>query len=161
MRAAARFAIVALAQLFGFAATAEPIHLKLAFYESLDTAAYLYGIKPFVDSVSAEGKDLVTIEVYFDGELGRALAEQPRLVMDGTADIAFVIPGQTPYRFPDNKLLELPGLFRDLREGTTVYTRLVASGKLRGYENYFVIGAYTTGLNLIHRRIPIGSLDAL
>ena len=161
MRAAARFAVVALAQLFGFAATAEPIHLKLAFYESLDTAAYLYGIKPFVDSVSAEGKDLVTIEVYFDGELGRALAEQPRLVMDGTADIAFVIPGQTPYRFPDNKLLELPGLFRDPREGTTVYTRLVASGKLRGYENFFVIGAYTTGLNLIHSRSPIGSLDAL
>jgi TRAP-type C4-dicarboxylate transport system substrate-binding protein len=155
------FASLLFAQLFSLAAAAQPVHLKLAFYESLDTAVYLYGIKPFVDSVNAEGKDLVTIDVYFDGALGRPLAEQPRLVLDGTADFAFVIPGQTPYRFPDNKLLELPGLFRDLREGTTVYTRLVAAGKLRGYENFLVIGAYTTGLNFIHSRIPIGSLEAL
>jgi TRAP-type C4-dicarboxylate transport system substrate-binding protein len=161
MKKACGLLFLALAQLFSLAAAAQPVHLKLAFYESLDTAVYLYGIKPFVDSVNAEGKDLVTIDVYFDGVLGRALAEQPKLVLDGVADIAFVIPGQTPYRFPDNKLLELPGLFRNLREGTTVYTRLVAAGKLRGYESFFVVGAYTTGLNFIHSRKPVASLEAL
>jgi TRAP-type C4-dicarboxylate transport system substrate-binding protein len=158
-KAATRFGALVVAQLLAFAAVAEPIHLKLAFYESRDTAVYLYGIKPFVDSVNADG--LLAIDVHADGALGRGLAEQPRLVLDGTADIAFVIPGQTPYRFPDNRLLELPGLFRNLGEGTLAYTRLVAAGKLRGYENYFVIGAYTTGANTIHSRRPIDSLGAL
>ena len=152
---------IAIAQSLAAAAVAQPVHLKLAFYESLDTAVYLYGIKPFVDSVNTEGKEIVQIDVFPDGALGAALAEQPRLELDGAADIAFVIPGQTPYRFPDNRLLELPGLFRDLREGTLAYTHLVAAGKLRGYENYFVIGAYTTSANTIHSRKPIDSLSAL
>ena len=160
-KAVPRLAALALAQLLATAAMAQPIHLKLAFYESRETAVYLYGIKPFVDSVNTEGQGLVSIDVYSDGVLGPALAEQPRLVLDGAVDIAFVVPGQTPYRFPDNNMLELPGVFRDVREGTLVYTRLVAAGKLRGYENLFVIGAYTTGPNFIHSRKSINSLEQL
>ena len=160
-KATIQFATLLAAQLLAFGALAEPIHLKLAFYEERHTAVYMYGIKPFVDSINADGQGLVAIDVYTDGALGRGLAEQPRLVLEGSADIAFVIPGQTPYRFPDNKLLELPGLFRDLREGTLAYTRLVAAGKLRGYDNFFVIGAYTTGPNFIHSRRPIDSLAEL
>ena len=152
---------LAIAQLLAIAAMAQPARLKLAFYQDQDTAVYQYAIKPFVDSINAEGMGLLAIDVYPDGKLGAALAEQPRLVLDGAADIAFVIPGQTPYRFPDNKLLELPGLFHDLREGTFAYTRLVGAGKLRGYENFFVIGAYTTSANTIHSRRPIASLEAL
>lgn len=154
-------AVAAAIALPAVSAAAEPIHLKLAFYQDQDTAVYRYVIKPLVDAVNAEGPGLLVIDVYADGVLGPVLAEQPRLVLDGTADIAFVIPGQTPYRFPDNKLLELPGLFHDLREGTFAYTHLAAAGKLRGYENFFVIGAFTTGLNYIHSRKPIGSLEAL
>jgi TRAP-type C4-dicarboxylate transport system substrate-binding protein len=160
-KAVIRLAALVAAQLLAFAVLAEPIHLKLAFYQDRDTAVYRYAIKPFVDSVNAEAQGLLAIDVYAEGALGPGLAEQPRLVLDGTADIAFIVPGQTPYRFPDNKLLELPGLFRDLREGTLTYTRLVAAGKLRGYEDFFTIGAYTTGLNFIHSRKPIESLEAL
>lgn len=143
------------------AVAAQPIHLKLAFYESDDTAVYLYGIKPFVDGVNAEGKGQIAIDVYTDGKLGAALAEQPQIVLSGAADITFIIPGQTAYRFPDNTLLELPGLFHDLREATLTYTRLVATDALRGYQNFHVIGAYTTRPNTIHSRKPIDSLSAL
>ena len=160
-RAAAWLAPMLIAQALATTVTAQTVHLTLAFYQDRDTAVYLYAIKPFVDAVNAEGQGLVAVDVYAEGALGGGLAEQPRLVLDGTADIAFVIPGQTPYRFPDNKLLELPGLFHDLNEGTLTYTRLIAAGKLRGYENFFVIGAYTTGPNFIHSRRPIDSIEAL
>jgi TRAP-type C4-dicarboxylate transport system substrate-binding protein len=142
-----------------FATAAEPIHLNLSFYESEHTAAYQYGIKPFVDAVNGEGRGRLYIEVHAEGALGAGLAGQPRLVLDGVADIAFVIPGQTPYRFPDNELLELPGLFRSVQEGTLTYTHLIAKGALRGYDNFFVIGAYTTSPNAIHSRRPTRSLD--
>ena len=89
------------------------------------------------------------------------LAEQPRLVLNGVTDIAWIVPGQTPYRFPDNELLELPGLFRDTREGTLSYTRLVAAKALRGYDNFFVIGAYTSDPTIIHSRKPIELLASL
>ena len=155
------FALAAAMTLLCPFAVAQPIQLKLAYFGSEDTTLYQAGIKPFMDAVNAEGKDLLVIKAYSNGALGKALAEQPKLVLDGTADIAWVIPGQTPYRFPDNQVLELPGQFRDLREGTLVYTRLIAANALRGYEDYFVIGAYTGNPTIIHSREPIGSLAAL
>ena len=142
-------------------ARAEPIQLKLAFFGSEQALTYVSGIKPFVDGVNAEGQGILTIQVYSGGALGKAIADQPQLVIDGVADIAYVIPGQTPYRFPDNGLLEQPGLFRDAREGTLVYTRLIAAGALRGYQDFFVIGAYTAAPNVIHSREPIPSLASI
>jgi TRAP-type C4-dicarboxylate transport system substrate-binding protein len=161
IKAVARVCAVAIALLLPFAAAAEPIQLKLAFFGSDQTDTYLYGVKPFVDAVNAEGKGLLAIKVYPNGALGKAVAEQPGLVQDGVADIAWVVPGQTPYRFPDNELLEMPGLFRDAREGTLAYTRLIAAKALRGYQDFFVIGAYTSAPSIIHSRKPIESLAAL
>lgn len=159
---AARAALLATAlPLSSLAASAAPIELKLAFFPPERTEIYEAAIKPFVDAVNAEGKDLLTIKVYPNGALGKAVAEQPQMVLDGIADIGWVIPGQTPYRFPDNQLLEMPGLFRDTREGTLVYTRLVAAKALRGYERFVVIGAFTSDPTFIHSREPIGSLADL
>jgi len=142
------------------AAGAQPLRLKLSFFTSDQTTIYVGGIKPFVDAVNAEGNGLVSIEVHDDAAMG-PLAEQPRLVLNDVADIAWVVPGQTPYRFPDTELLAMPGLFRDAREGTLVYTRLIAANALRGYQDYFVVGAYTSDPTFIHSRKPIGSLAAI
>ena len=144
-----------LALLPSFATSAAAVELKLSFFTSEKGDTYRYGVKPFVDAVNAEGKGLVTIKVYPDGALGKSLAEQPSMVLEGVADIAWIVPGQTPYRFPDNQLLELPGLFHDVREGTLVYTRLIADNALRGYQDYVVIGAYTSAPSVIHSRKPI------
>ena len=151
----------ALLTLLPFAAAAEPIQLTFSFFASEHTETYEHGVKPFVDAVNAEGKGILAIKVYPDGALGRALAEQPGMVLEGVADIAWVVPGQTPYRFPDNQLLELPGLFRDAREGTLAYTQLIAAKALRGYQDFYVIGAFTSDPSIIHSRKPIGSLSAL
>jgi TRAP-type C4-dicarboxylate transport system substrate-binding protein len=166
-RGCAKFAVTQIATLTGALllsdciAKAEPIELKLSFFASANTDTFRAGIKPFVDGINSEGEGVLRIKVFADGALGRTLAEQPTMILDGTADIAWVVPGQTPYRFPDNELLELPGLFRDAREGTLVYTRLIAAGALRGYRDYFVIGAYASAPSLIHGRKPIESLTAL
>ncbi len=152
---------VAMALLWSCAATAEPIQLKFAFFPSEKTKIYDSAVKPFVDAVNSEGKGIVAIEVYPDGKLGKAVAEQPGLVLDGVADIAWVVPGQTPYRFPDNELFELPGHFRDAREGTLAYTRLIAANALRGYKDFFVIGAFMAAPTLIHSRKPIESLASI
>jgi TRAP-type C4-dicarboxylate transport system substrate-binding protein len=155
-----RSAVVALA-LLPVAAAAEPIKLKLAFFSSDRANVYLAAIKPFVDAVNAEAKGLIAIEVHFSGALGKAQAEQAQLVLDGKADIAFVTPGLTADRFPDNAVIELPGLYRDMREATLVYTRLTAADALRGYEDFFVIGAFASEPQSIHTRQRVTSLDDL
>ena len=142
-------------------ASAAPIELKLAFFASEKSDTFRYGVKPFVDAVNAEGKGVLVIKVYPNGALGKALAEQPNIVQEGVADIAWVVPGQTPYRFRDNALLELPGLFHDVREGALTFTRMIAAKALGGYESFFVIGACTAAPTIIHSRKPIGSLADL
>jgi TRAP-type C4-dicarboxylate transport system substrate-binding protein len=141
-------------------ANAAPITLKLAFFSSGRSTTYLASVKPFVDAVKAEGKGLVEIVLYSGGVLGREIARQPQVVLDGEADIAFVVPGYLPERFSDNSLVELPGLFRNTREGTEIYTRLIAQNALKGYEDFVVIGAYITEPS-IHSRTPINSIDDL
>jgi TRAP-type C4-dicarboxylate transport system substrate-binding protein len=140
---------------------AEPITLKLAFFSSDRSLTYRGAIEPFIEAVNAEGKGLIKIDLYSGGILGKEIAQQPQVVLDGAADIAFVVPGYTPDRFPDNSVLELPGLLPDIREGTLVYTQLIAANALKGYEEFFVIGAFVTEPESIHSRAPIISVDDL
>lgn len=155
-----RGAVIALA-LLPAAAAAEPIKLKLAFYTSDRASVYHAAVKPFVDAVNAEAKGLVEIEVFFSGALGKSQAQQPQLVLDGGADMAFVIPGMALDRFADNAVIELPGLYRSLREATLTYTRLIAANRLNGYDEFFVIGAYGSELESVHARPPVTSLASL
>jgi TRAP-type C4-dicarboxylate transport system substrate-binding protein len=138
--------------------SAEPIKLKLSLVTSDRALIYLGGVKPFVDAVNAEAKGLLEIEVYFSGELGKEPAQQAQMVADGVADLAFIFPGYSPERFSDDTVIELPGLFQDTREASMAYTRLIAAGALKGYEDFYVIGAYTSPLESIHSRRPIASI---
>jgi TRAP-type C4-dicarboxylate transport system substrate-binding protein len=141
------------------AAQAEPIRLKLAFFASDRSTIYMAGIKPFVDAVNAEANGVIEIQLYPNGALGKEIALQPKMVLDGIADLAFIVPGYTPELFPDNTILELPGLFLNGREGTQVYTRLIAERALKGYRGLLVIGAYVTEPETIHGRMSISSIE--
>src|ERR1700693_6290113 len=87
-----RIAATAIALLLPFAVAAEPITLKLAFLWSDRSLVYSAAVEPFVTAINKEGKGLLEIEVYFSGALGKKENEQPQLVLDGTADIAFIVP---------------------------------------------------------------------
>jgi TRAP-type C4-dicarboxylate transport system substrate-binding protein len=147
--------------LFSSAAAAEPIKLKLAFTTSDRSDLYLYAIKPFVDAVNTEANGLIKIEVYFSGVIGGSGPLQPQLVFDGVADMAWIVSGQLQLRFPDDAVLELPGLFHDAREITLCYTSLIHANALRGYEDFFVIGAFSSGPGNIHSRKRLTSLSDL
>jgi TRAP-type C4-dicarboxylate transport system substrate-binding protein len=153
--------IVALALLLPTAAVADPINLKLSFFTSDQSVAYKAAVKPFVDTVNQEGKDFLHVEVYLSGTLGKVQSELPQLVLDGKADIAFIVPGQNPARFRDTAAIEMPGLFHDAREASLVYTRLIRDNALPGYDEYFVIGAYGTAPETINSRKKLTSFAEL
>ncbi len=114
-----------------------------------------------MDAVNAEAKGLLEIEVYFSGALGKSPTQQPQLVRDGVAELAYIIPGYTADQFPDNAVIELPGLFRDQQEASLVFTRLIAARALKGYDDFVVINAFTAEPHSIHTRRPVASLADL
>lgn len=156
-RAVAAASIVLLPSL----AAADPINLKLSFFTSDRSQIYQYSVKPFVDAVNSEGAGLVHIEVYFSGAISGDLSQQPQLAADGTADLAFIIPGRTPDRFHDTSVLELPGLFRDTREASRVFTELARDGTLSGYDYFYVVEGEVSGPESIHSRKPVASIADL
>jgi TRAP-type C4-dicarboxylate transport system substrate-binding protein len=159
--AAMRTTPLLIALLLPLAATAEPIKLKFSFFTSDRSYIYQNSIKPFVDTVNKEGKGLVEIQVYFSGSISSVQADQPQLVTDGIADFALIVPGRTPQQFSDTAVMELPGLYRDQREASLVFTRLTEAGALKGYENFLVVGAFVADTESIHTRKPVASIDDL
>jgi TRAP-type C4-dicarboxylate transport system substrate-binding protein len=156
----ARCATVALV-LLPFAALGEPIKLKLAYYSSDQARSYTMAVKAFVEAVNADEAGGLAIETYPGGVLGKDSTQQAQLVRDGVADMAYVVLGTVAGQFRDHAVMELPGLFRDMREATAVNTRLVASEIMQGYEDFFVMVSLATEPEGIHTRVPIASLDDL
>jgi TRAP-type C4-dicarboxylate transport system substrate-binding protein len=153
-------AVIALAAL-PLTAKADPVKLKLAMFSSDTEMTWVTTIKPWMDAVNAAGKGVIEIDGYPNGALGRSLPQQSQIVLNGVADAAFVVPGVTPGRFPDNEVMDLPGLFRTLPEATRVYTRLMAKHVFKGFDKYVVIGAMGTAPFVIHSRTKITSLAEL
>jgi TRAP-type C4-dicarboxylate transport system substrate-binding protein len=149
---------VACSQLVAVGAAAQATKLKFAVFTPDKEQTFVTVMKPFADAVNKEAAGAVDIELFPNGALGRAPPQQAQMVLDGVADIAWVIASYTPGRFQENEVFELPGLFRDLKEATTVMTRLVQSGRIKGYEDFFVIGAFGTAPYSLHARTPINSI---
>jgi TRAP-type C4-dicarboxylate transport system substrate-binding protein len=159
--AVARCVMIAVALLLPVAAAAEPIKLKMAYFASDREPPFVSVMRPFADAVNKQAKGIIEIVPYAGGALGRSFAQQTQLVLDGVADMAWVNPNLTPEKFPDNDVMEFPGLFRDLREAALVSSRMVAAGELRGYEDFFVIAAVANFPHLINTRSAIASLPDL
>ena len=157
--------LAALALVFALAlvsppATAEPVTLKLSFITSDRSNLYQCYVKPFVDAVNNDSTKLVQIKVYFSGAISPEMADQAKVVLDGAADLAYVVPGYSPQHFPDISVLELPGIFRNEREASLVFARLIAAGAINSYRKFFVVGAFLT-TETIHSRRPIAALADL
>ena len=104
----AAFCICAIAMSAAPHAHAQPIKLKFAVF-SPDTERLFNTVKkPFVAAVNAASGGTVQIELFPNGALGRAPQQQAQMVLDGVADIGFIVPPFTPGRFPDTEVMELP-----------------------------------------------------
>lgn len=148
----------ACSQLVAVDAAAQATKVKFAVFTPDKEQTFVTVMKPFAEAVNKDAAGVVDIELFPNGALGRAPPQQAQMVLDGVADIAWVIASYTPGRFQENEVFELPGQFRDLKEATAVMTRLVQSGKIKGYEEFFVIGAFGTAPYSLHARTPISSI---
>jgi TRAP-type C4-dicarboxylate transport system substrate-binding protein len=157
----ARWVMIAVALLLPVVAAAEPVKLKMAYFASDRESPFVSIMQPFADAVNKQAKGVIEIVPYAGGVLGRNFSQQAQLLLDGVAEMAWVNPNLTPENFPDNDVMDFPGLFRDLREAALVSSRMVSAGELRGYEDFFVIAAVANFPHLIHTRSALASLRDL
>lgn len=153
--------LLSMMTLAAFSANAEPVKLKFAIFTPDQEMTFVSTFKPFAEAVNRDAAGTIQIDLFPNGALGRNPMAQAQMVLDGVADLAWVVASYTPGRFQENEVLELPGLFRDLRESTLAYTQLTASNTLKGYDAYYLIGTFGTAPYSIHMRQPISSIAEL
>lgn len=152
---------VAAFSLWPMTALAEPVELKFSFFTSDRSEIYHASIKPLVDGVNGDARGLARIKVYFSGAINGIQSLDPQIVSDGIADLALIVPGRTPSRFPNSAILEMPGLFRNAHEAALTFTHLINNQALAGYEDFIVLAAFVSAAESIHSRKPINSLADL
>jgi TRAP-type C4-dicarboxylate transport system substrate-binding protein len=102
-------------------------------------------LTPWAEEVNAASDGELDIQLFPGGTLGRNPAQQLKLVEDGVADIAWVIPGYTPGRFNEGTVAELPFLVPNGLVGSTAMWTLYENGLLKGdYEKFKLIGIMTS-----------------
>jgi TRAP-type C4-dicarboxylate transport system substrate-binding protein len=126
-----------------------PDKLDIAFHAPAHSTTFTAGLRPFAEAVMRDVPGL-EIALHPEGARGGLITTQLQLVESGGADAAFVIPGFTPERFPDNFVFGIPGLFRDITEASLTYSRIVNAGLLRGNGDFHVIGAFCTEPFTLH-----------
>jgi TRAP-type transport system periplasmic protein len=142
-------------------AAAEKTTLKFAVFTPEKEMTFQVVMKPWADRVMKDSNGTLAIQLFPNGALGRHPGKQLKMVQDGVADIAWVIPAYTPGRFPDNAVFELPALIHTSKEGSVAAWRLYKKGLLRGYENYYMIGLFTSSPYTIHTKNKLTSMAQL
>ena len=136
-------------------------HVKWAVFTPDSEVTFNTVMKPFAAAVQRETNDAVVFDMFPNGALGRSPAQQSQMVLNGVADIAWVVPSYSPGRFPETEVLELPGAFNNLSEASMVATRLAGNDVLRDYGDYYVIGLWGTAPYSIHTNFPVNSIADL
>ena len=154
-------AVVPAATMLGSKFSRAQDHLKWAVFTPDSEVTFRTVMKPFAETVQSETNNAVVFDLFPNGALGRNPGQQPQMVIDGVADVAWVVPSYSPGRFPDTEVLELPGLFKDLRESSLVATRLNQHKALNDYGDFYVIGLWGTAPYSIHTNFPVNSIADL
>lgn len=137
------------------AATAKEVVLRLSHFGGANDSTYSMVMKPWFEAINKEGKGIIRIEGYPGGSLVRNPRAQVKAVTDGVADIAFAVFSYTPGRFPDNSVLELPTLYKNVKESTHIIRTLYEKGMLRGFDKFYVPMLVTTYPYNFHTTKPV------
>ena len=113
-------------------------------------------LTPWAEEVSAASNGAIDIQMFAGGTLGRSPAQQLKLVEDGVADFAWIIPGYSPGRFTQGTVAELPFMVPNATVGSEAMWKMVEDGYFTGdYDKFKLIGVLVSAPNFIVSRIPI------
>ncbi|WP_339765025.1 TRAP transporter substrate-binding protein [uncultured Hoeflea sp.] len=122
-------------------------------------------LTPWAEDVAAASDGELEIQMFPGGTLGRSPAQQLKLVEDGVADIAWVIPGYTPGRFDQGSVSELPFMIPSSAAGSAAMWSMYEQGLFTGdYDKFKLIGIMVSAPNGLATIAPIrepGDLNGL
>lgn len=142
-------------------ADAQTVTLRVSSFAPAGTFVNTDVIGGFLDRVVADSEGTLAWQLFPGGTLGRNPAEQLRLVQEGVADMAFVVPSYSPGAFDSYGVVEVPGVVTNPRESAMALWRAYEEGLLQTPEGVKVLGMFSSEVNVIHLRAPAEGLADL
>ncbi len=155
------FAATALAAVsIGSGASAQE-KLKFAVFTPDNEMTHQIVMKPWAERVNKDSGGTLDIQTFANGALGRNPALQTKMLQDGVADIAWVIPSYTPGVYLDDDVFELPNVIQDSVEGSVAAWKMLQKGQLRGYDQFYMIGLFTSSPYTFHTNYAVRKAEDL
>ena len=138
--------------------SAEPIILKYAQFEPSNKAFAMEKIwLPWVEMMNKAGEGMFKIEVYVGGTLNRVPPQQLKILRDGVADLAFIMPSYTPGTFSDDTVVEVPFIANKAIDASLAIHNLLHKDVLRNYNIIVPLMLACGQQYAIHSTFPIKS----
>ena len=102
--------------------------LKFAVFTPDAEMTHQIVMKPWAEKVNRDSGGTLDIQTFPNGALGRNPGLQTKMLQDGVADIAWVIPSYTPGVYLDDDVFELPNVIQNSVEGSVAAWRLLQEG---------------------------------
>ena len=87
--------------------------LKFAVFTPDKELTHVVVMKPWAERVTKDSAGALEVTTFPNGALGRNPATQLKMIDDGVAEIAWVIPAYTPGVFKDDGVFELPNVIQN------------------------------------------------
>jgi TRAP-type C4-dicarboxylate transport system substrate-binding protein len=146
---------IAIMMIFAGNVMAEPIVLKWANFEPPQSFAMKNIWAPWFAKMEKEGEGLFKIDVYAAGTLNRNPVKQLKVLRDGVADIAFILPSYTPGTFMDDAVLEVPFVAKNAMDSSLAIYRMWQKGMLRNYDQVVPLMVSGAQQYAVHSTFPV------
>ena len=117
---------------------------------------------PWMKKVEAESDGRIKFNHFPSMQLGGKPPELYQQVVDGVADVVWVLPGYTPGRFSRTEVFELPFIMTDAVATSRAFWRLAEETMLdQDFAETKVLALWVHGAGVIHSKDPIRKVSDL
>lgn len=121
-----------------------------------------YAIEEWAERVEEQSGGRIDVQHFPSMQLGGSPPQLLDQARDGMVDVAWIMLGYTPGRFPQSEVFELPFIApRDPVEGSVIFHRYVNEFTINEFRGVKLLAAHIAGPGVFHSKKPINSLADL
>ncbi len=146
----------------GSAALAQEVTLKMHQFLPPQANVPKQILVPWAERVEEASDGRIEIEHYPSMQLGGKPPELVSQVIDGVADIIWVVAGYTPGRFPQAEVFELPFIMSNAEDTSRAYWEFAEKNMFdKDFKDMKILGVWVHGPGVIHSDKPVNEISDL
>ncbi len=151
-----------LAATLATAAAAQDVTLKMHQFLPPQANVPAQILVPWAERVETASGGRIQIDHYPAMQLGGKPPELVSQVIDGVADIIWVVAGYTPGRFPQAEVFELPFMMTNAEDTSRAYWNFAQANMMDSdFKDMKILGVWVHGPGVIHSKEPVREIADL